>query len=137
MRISFYIHIFNKKLKYIFKKIRENRANIGLTRKTEPDDSQPDPDRPDDSEPDCQPLLYNLIISVTSRKLLFSDEAYCGDWLISLVIHLNHCDKKISLADRNGSFDSKFGTKINFSQISNVFLVELFRLRENPLKSRN
>ena len=52
MRISFYIHIFNKKLKYIFKKIRENRANIGLTRKTEPDDSQPDPDRPVDFEPD-------------------------------------------------------------------------------------
>ena len=52
MRISFYIHIFNKKLKYIFKKIRENRANIGLTRKTEPDDSQPDSDRSDDFEPD-------------------------------------------------------------------------------------
>ena len=30
----------------------KNRANIGLTRKTEPDDSQPDPDRPDDFEPD-------------------------------------------------------------------------------------
>ena len=34
----------------LWKKIRENRANIGLTRKTEPDDCQPDPDRPDDFE---------------------------------------------------------------------------------------
>ena len=51
---------------------------------------------------------------------------------MSLVIGLNHSDKKISLADPNGSFDSKFGTKINFSQISNVFKVELFRQRENP-----
>ena len=68
---------------------------------------------------------------------MFSDEAYCGDRVISLVIDLNHCDKKISLADPNGSLDSKFGTKINFSQISNVFKVELLRLRENPLESQN
>ena len=82
-------------------------------------------------------ILTNLFISVTSRKLMFSEEAYCGDWVISLVMDLNHGDKKISLADPNGSFDSKFGTKINFSQISNVFKVELFRLRENPLESQN
>ena len=31
---------------------KKNRAYIGLTRKTEPDDSQPDPDHPDDFEPD-------------------------------------------------------------------------------------
>ena len=55
---------------------------------------------------------------------------------MSLVIGLNHCDRKISLADTNGSFDSKFGTKNNFSQISNVFKVELLRLRENPLESQ-
>ena len=70
-------------------------------------------------------ILNNLFISVTSRKLLFSDEAYCGDRVISLVIDLNHCDKKISLADPNGSFDSI------------VFKVELFRQRENPLESLN
>ena len=34
------------------KKKSGNRANIGLTRKTEPDDSQPDPDCPDNLEPD-------------------------------------------------------------------------------------
>ena len=59
------------------KSLRKNRPNIGLTQKNEPDDSQPAPDHPDDSEPDCPPLLYNLNISVTSRKLLFSHEAYC------------------------------------------------------------
>ena len=39
---------------------------------------------------------------------------------------MNHCNKNISLADPNGSFDSKFGTKINFFSIFECFLSGAF-----------
>ena len=46
--------------------------------------------------------------------------------------------KFCALADQNGSFDSKFETKINFSSIfESFFFVLLFCQRENKLESQN
>ena len=66
----------------IFFLIRKNRAQIGLARKSQPDDLQPEPDQPDDvrpepgarspknraspiglraARPDCRPLFQTLL----------------------------------------------------------------------------